>query len=114
MKQSDHRPVVSVIEVEVMAVDKAKRADIFAEIIRQLGPADATVILRADDPSVFQAEENDDIILQQLSGCGMVILVRHLGDQLWVTFRDGLSALAATQLRTIQVQKMKKNAKITG
>ncbi|CAG7722785.1 unnamed protein product [Allacma fusca] len=103
LKQSDHRPVVSVIEIEVVAVDDRKRTQTFAEIVKQLGPADATVILRSQDPAVFQAAENDDKILEELSSCGTVILVRHLGDQLWVTFRDGLSALAACKLETIQV-----------
>jgi hypothetical protein len=46
LKQSDHRPVVSVIDIEAFAVDERKRDSIFHDVIKQLGPADATVILR--------------------------------------------------------------------
>jgi len=103
LKQSDHRPVVSVIEIEAFAVDERKRDQVFGEVVRQFGPPDATVILRAEDPAVFHDEDSDEIILGQLAGCGAVILVRHLGDELYITFSDGLAALAACQLRTIQV-----------
>jgi len=104
LKQSDHRPVVAVIEVEAFSVDEEKREKVFAEVIQQLGPADGTIILQADDPSVFANEYYDEIILSQLTGCGTVILVRHIGPELWISFKDGISALAAARLETIQVR----------
>lgn len=103
LKQSDHRPVVSVIEVEAFAVNEAKRDQVFAEVVKQLGPPDATIILTADNPQVFDEEESDEIILNELSGCGTVILIRHIGEEVWITFKDGFSALAAVKLETIQV-----------
>lgn len=103
MKQSDHRPVVCVIEVEAFAVNEAKRDQVFAEVVRQLGPPDATIILRSDSSRVFDEEESDEIILNELSGCGNIILIRHIGDEVWITFKDGFSALAAVKLEYIQV-----------
>jgi len=103
LKQSDHRPVVSVIQVDAFAVDERKRDQTFSEVIKQFGPPDATVILSSEDSSVFYCEDSDEIILHELSCCGDVILVRHLGDELWITFSDGLAALAASRLQTIQV-----------
>lgn len=104
LKQSDHRPVVAVIEVDAFAVDERKRDKIFQDVIKQLGPADATVILTSDDSAAFEYEDSDQIILNELSCCGDIILVRHLGTELWITFKDGVSALAANQLETIQVR----------
>ncbi|XP_021962271.1 synaptojanin-1 isoform X2 [Folsomia candida] len=103
LKQSDHRPVVAVIEIDAFAVDERNRDRIFKDVIKQLGPADATVILTADDPAAFESDDSDQIILNELSCCGDIILVRHLGTELWITFKDGVSALAAIQLETIQV-----------
>jgi phosphatidylinositol-bisphosphatase len=103
LKQSDHRPVVSVIEIEAFMVDERKRDKIFTEVVQQLGPPDATIVLTCDDPAVFLEDETDEIILRELSLCGQVILVRHMGNEIRVTFSEGLGALAAVQLRTIQV-----------
>lgn len=103
LKQSDHRPVVSVIEIEAFMVDERKRDKVFTEVVQQLGPPDATVILSSQDPSVFHEEDSDEMILRELSVCGQVILVRHVEHEFRVTFSDGLGALAACQLRTIQV-----------
>lgn len=94
---------MSVIQVDAFAVDEKKRDQVFNEVIKQFGPPDATVILSSEDPSVFHSEELDEIILHELAGCGDVILVRYLGKELWITFSDGLGALAAHQLGTIQV-----------
>ncbi|ODN00591.1 Synaptojanin-1 [Orchesella cincta] len=103
LKQSDHRPVVSVIEVEAFAVDEAKRDKVFAEVVKQLGPPDATIILKSDSPEVFEDEESDEVILNELSGCGTVILIRHINEEVWITFKEGFAALAAAMLETIQV-----------
>jgi hypothetical protein len=103
LKQSDHRPVVAVIEIEAFSVEERKREKIFQEVIKQLGPSDATVILIAEDSCVFEHEDSDQIILNELNGCGDIIFYRHFGTEVWITFKDGVSALAATQLQSIQV-----------
>lgn len=94
---------MSAIDVEAFAVDEAKRDEVFAEVVRQLGPPDATVILKCDDARAFEDDESDEIILNELSGCGTIVLIRHLGDEVWITFKDGFSALAAVKLEVLQV-----------
>ncbi|XP_015607429.1 synaptojanin-1 [Cephus cinctus] len=107
LKQSDHRPVIALIDIDVYRVDPEKREHVFREVIQDLGPPDGTIIVRA-------VEENDDIdsvfddsfmmaLLQDLSHIGEVILVRFVGETIWVTFRDGQSALAAVRKGMTQV-----------
>lgn len=107
LKQSDHRPVVAIIDVDVHMVDPLKRETVFKEVIEDLGPPDGTIIVKA-------TEESDDIdsvfddnfmlaLLQELSHIGEVILVRFVGETIWVTFRDGQCALSAARKGMTQV-----------
>ncbi|XP_012252471.2 synaptojanin-1 [Athalia rosae] len=108
LKQSDHRPVMAIIDVDVHQVDVEKREKVFKEVIEDLGPLDGTIIVKAvedgteDMDSVF-----DDsfmmALLQDFSHIGEVILVRFVDDTIWVTFRDGQCALAAANKGTTQV-----------
>ena len=45
LKQSDHRPVVALLEVEVRRVDAARRRATFERLVQQAGPPDASVLL---------------------------------------------------------------------
>ena len=45
LKQSDHRPVVALLEVDVRQVDPQRRHDTFERLVQQAGPPDASVIL---------------------------------------------------------------------
>ncbi|XP_057324053.1 synaptojanin-1 [Microplitis mediator] len=107
LKQSDHRPVIAIIDVDVHVVDPEKREAVFKEVIEDLGPPDGTIIVKA-------TEESDDIdsvfddnfmlaLLQELSHIGEVILVRFVGETIWVTFRDGQCALSAARKGMTQV-----------
>ena len=44
LKQSDHRPVIAVLDVQARAVDKLKREQVITDIVSNLGPSDGTVI----------------------------------------------------------------------
>lgn len=46
LKQSDHRPVIAIINVEIYQVDERRRSLVFMEVIQDLGPPDATVIIQ--------------------------------------------------------------------
>ncbi|XP_043279076.1 synaptojanin-1 [Venturia canescens] len=107
LKQSDHRPVIAFIDVDVHSVDPDKREKVFREVIQDLGPPDGTIIVKSE-------VENDDTdgafddsfmmaLLQDLSHIGEVILVRFVGETIWVTFRDGQCALAAARRGMTQV-----------
>ncbi|XP_046745779.1 synaptojanin-1 isoform X2 [Diprion similis] len=108
LKQSDHRPVIAIIDIDVHQVDVEKRKRVFEEVIQDLGPPDGTIIVKAVDDG---SEEMDSVfddsfmmaLLQDFSHIGEVILVRFVEDTIWVTFRDGQCALAAVNKGTTQV-----------
>ena len=106
MKQSDHRPVIAIIEVDIHQVNENKRNNVFREVIRDLGPPDATVIVglneSCDDDNIFD-DEFMNALVQNLSEIGEIILVRFVSDTIWITFRDGRSALAAVQKGVIKI-----------
>lgn len=107
LKQSDHRPVIATIDIDVHCVDPEKRERVFKEVIEDLGPPDGTIIVKAmeeleDMDSVF----DDNLmfaLIQDLSHIGEAILVRYVGETIWVTFRDGQCALAAAKKGMTQV-----------
>jgi synaptojanin len=103
LKQSDHRPVVAILDIEYSTIDLDKRSRVFNEVIKDLGPPDATVVVQAVDQ---HSEEDEDSIydenvtaalVQELAEIGEVTLVRFVGETMWVTFKDGQAALAAVK-----------------
>lgn len=46
LKQSDHRPVLAVLDAEVLKVDEAKRGQIFEDSLSLVGPPDGSVMLK--------------------------------------------------------------------
>lgn len=108
LKQSDHRPVIAILEVEVLQVSYTKCMEVFYEVVKDLGPPDASIIVQPmeeidSDESVF----DDNVmaaVLQELATIGEVTLVRFIDEQsLSITFRDGQNALAAAQKGQISV-----------
>lgn len=107
LKQSDHRPVVAVIDIEAHMVDVEKRMQIFYQVISDLGPPDGTIIIHYEGSQDSDETIFDDslmmAILQELSQIGEVILVRFVADTMWITFRDGQCALTAAAKKCVQV-----------
>lgn len=113
LKQSDHRPVIAIIDVEVFQLDVDQRQLVFKEVIQDLGPPDATIIVYLE----AQAETNEytstiydenvtSSLIQELSKFGEITLVRYVDDQMWITFRDGQSALNAVKMGNIIVSDL--------
>lgn len=107
LKQSDHRPVIAWVDVDVHSVDPENREKVFREVIQDLGPPDGTIIVKSEVESDDADGAFDDsfmmALLQDLSHIGDVILVRFVGETIWVTFRDGQCALAAARRGMTQV-----------
>lgn len=109
LKQSDHRPVIAIIEIEVCKIDPERRDKVFYEVIGDLGPPDGTIIIQceSDVEPDSQGQIFDDnlmmALLQDLAQIGQVILVRFVADTMWATFRDGQCALAAAAKKTVKV-----------
>ncbi|XP_061517465.1 synaptojanin-1 [Anopheles gambiae] len=115
LKQSDHRPVIAMIDIEVHYIDPERRSTVFGDVIRDLGPPDGTILIQACSPSAAGTDSGDEdegsiydenlmaALIQELTQIGEVTLVRFVGDTMWVTFRDGQSALTAAQKRSVLV-----------
>lgn len=130
LKQSDHRPVIAIIDIEIFQIDQHLRQKVFGEVIQFLGPPDATIVIHVSFafefkmlyvivgliyPQAEQATHDDDedssiydedvmaALLQELTQIGEVTLVRYVGETMWITFRDGQSALTAVQKRSVCV-----------
>ena len=112
LKQSDHRPVIAIIDIEIHEIDKQKRSGVFNDVIKDLGPPDGTILIQAMAPDAPDSDDEEGSIydenlmsalLQELTQIGEVTLVRFVGDIMWVTFRDGQSALTAANKRQVQV-----------
>lgn len=102
LKQSDHRPVIAILEIEVLQVSNTKCMEVFYEVVKDLGPPDASIIVQPfDDNSGDESVFDDNVmsaVLQELATIGEVTLVRFIDEQsLSITFREGQHALAAAQ-----------------
>lgn len=109
LKQSDHRPVIAIIDIEIYQVDALLRNSVFYEVIKKLGPADSTIMVQGE--TEFEPDEHGQVyddrllnaLLQELAHIGEVVLVRFIADTIWITFRDGQSAVNAAEKKSIQV-----------
>lgn len=116
LKQSDHRPVIAIIDIEISQIDVERRKLVFHDVVTHLGPPDATIVIHADPPSsdTTTNASDDDVggiydedlmaaLIQELAQIGEITLVRYVGETMWITFRDGESALTAVQKKSVCV-----------
>lgn len=97
LKQSDHRPVTAVIDIEVHEVDEEKQAEIFSQVIRSSGPPDATVVIYSINKSLYADEGFKTCLLDNLSQYGEVVVLRQVEDLIYVVFKDCYAAMLAGQ-----------------
>nr|XP_023020444.1 synaptojanin-1 [Leptinotarsa decemlineata] len=100
LKQSDHRPVIAIIDIEARKINEDKRQQVFYEVIADMGPPDATIIVHCEDaPQNEDSSVFDDnlvmTLLEDFAQFGETILVRFVADTMWITFRDGQAVLEA-------------------
>ncbi|CAL8364031.1 unnamed protein product [Lota lota] len=100
LKTSDHRPVMAVMDVEILEVDPEARHQVYKEVIALQGPPDGTVLvsLCSSGPNDFFDDALIDELLDKFTTFGEVILIRFVEEKMWVTFLEGYSALAALSL----------------
>ena len=48
LKQSDHRPIMAVLDIDVLKLNSRKREDVFTEELAEIGPPDGNVILQVN------------------------------------------------------------------
>jgi synaptojanin len=52
LKQSDHRPVLGIVDIEVMRILPEEREKVFADALESVGPPDGSVLLQVSVLSV--------------------------------------------------------------
>ncbi|XP_013387463.1 synaptojanin-1 isoform X2 [Lingula anatina] len=103
LKVSDHRPVIALLDIEVLAVDEKRREEIYKNVISNQGPPDGTVVISMADGGEFDDQSVDDV-LNLVAEAGEVILVRFVGDDMLLTFKNGKNALSALKYDQFTVQ----------
>uniref|UniRef100_A0A671RIE6 Synaptojanin-1 n=1 Tax=Sinocyclocheilus anshuiensis TaxID=1608454 RepID=A0A671RIE6_9TELE len=100
LKTSDHRPVVAIIDVDILEVDPEARHQVYKEVIALQGPPDGTILvsLCTSGPDDYFDDALIDDLLDKFAHFGEVILIRFVEEKMWVTFLEGYSALAALSL----------------
>ncbi|XP_070700363.1 synaptojanin-1 isoform X2 [Pempheris klunzingeri] len=100
LKTSDHRPVVSIIDVDILEVDPEARHQVYKDVIALQGPPDGTILvsLCSSGPDDYFDDALIDELLDKFAQFGEVILIRFVDEKMWVTFLEGYSALAALSL----------------
>nr|XP_046265976.1 synaptojanin-1 isoform X2 [Scatophagus argus] len=100
LKTSDHRPVVAIMDVDILEVDPEARHQVYKDVIALQGPPDGTILvsLCSSGPEDYFDDPLIDELLDKFAQFGEVILIRFVEEKMWVTFLEGYSALAALSL----------------
>ncbi|XP_022594498.1 synaptojanin-1 isoform X1 [Seriola dumerili] len=100
LKTSDHRPVVAIMDVDILEVDPEARHQVYKDVIALQGPPDGTILvsLCTSGPDDYFDDALIDELLDKFANFGEVILIRFVEEKMWVTFLEGYSALAALSL----------------
>ncbi len=60
LKQSDHRPVIAILDIEISLIDVERRDQVFRQVILDLGPPDATIVIQAEAKQSEDSEDEED------------------------------------------------------
>ncbi|XP_066988662.1 synaptojanin-1 isoform X3 [Macrobrachium rosenbergii] len=116
LKQSDHRPVLAVIDVEGCTVLDSKLTSTYESVVASLGPSDCTVVVQppdkevqnlpagADTDEVFD-DETLEAVQEAMGTVGSVVLVRFVDNKVWFTFSDSQTALKAVARSPLKIGK---------
>uniref|UniRef100_A0A673K715 phosphoinositide 5-phosphatase n=1 Tax=Sinocyclocheilus rhinocerous TaxID=307959 RepID=A0A673K715_9TELE len=79
LKTSDHRPVVAIIDVDILEVDPDARHQVYKEVIALQGPPDGTILvsLCTSGPDDYFDDALIDDLLDKFAHFGEVILIRY-------------------------------------
>ncbi|KAK7574119.1 hypothetical protein V9T40_011310 [Parthenolecanium corni] len=107
LKQSDHRPVIAVLEIKIRRVEPKKREKVFQDVLQSVGPLDGTVVLKLINSNVNIATVSNDAFMtklfHELSRFGDLVLVRFVENVMLITFKEGRSALNAVARSPLQI-----------
>uniref|UniRef100_A0A8D3CWP7 phosphoinositide 5-phosphatase n=1 Tax=Scophthalmus maximus TaxID=52904 RepID=A0A8D3CWP7_SCOMX len=81
LKTSDHRPVVAIMDVDILEVDPEARHQVYKDVIALQGPPDGTILvsLCTSGPEDYFGDALIDELLDKFTNFGEVILIRLAG-----------------------------------
>ena len=109
LKQSDHRPILAIIDIEAYQVDVPKREALFDDALKVVGPPDGSVHLQFVNKDNFDVQNViDDHFMASLKEMleekvGKIRFTKFFKDMIWVAFMDHSKALEAVKLETVEV-----------
>ena len=112
LKQSDHRPVMAFIDIDILETNRNKARAVLEDVVGLVGPPDATVIVQVQGKSEQDEDQtswaDDETLLTSMltrvnQAAGDVLLIRFAQEGLLLTFRDGAAAIAAVGLSPLNV-----------
>lgn len=101
--------IVAEFAIDVLKVDENAREKVFKKVLEQMGPPDATIIVRIGENSseLFGTEIVTSVVKFLANKAGEIVLARFGDDHLRVIFRDGRCALDALRLSGEEVNGLK-------
>ncbi|KAK3594082.1 hypothetical protein CHS0354_040850 [Potamilus streckersoni] len=102
LKTSDHRPVMSLFDIEVLQVKEAAREAVFQDVLSTQGPQDGTVVISLAGGREFDDDVVDEIV-GTFSDIGDIILVRFIESDMWLIYKSGKLAMKALQYNQSQL-----------
>ncbi|KAK3880880.1 hypothetical protein Pcinc_014656 [Petrolisthes cinctipes] len=110
LKQSDHRPVLAIIDVEGRSVCPDQLSLAYESVVASLGPSDCTVVVQVrnlppgvEADSVFD-DETLEAVQEAMGAVGAVVLVRFVDNKIWFTFSDSQTALQAVSCTPLKIR----------
>ncbi len=83
LKQSDHRPILAVLDIEVLQLDEKRREAVFAEELKRIGPPDGAVVLQfenavaADVQAIVAAEDFMPALIEEVNKIGPTRMAKY-------------------------------------
>lgn len=103
LKTSDHRPIIALINIEVLHINGPKRLEIFQNLVAS-GPPDGTIIVQIESKSDPHLEDNfRNKIVNKLSR-GKIVNTRIVQRDIYMTFTEGKTALEALEYNNLEVE----------
>merc|ERR550534_504381 len=109
LKQSDHRPILAILDVEVHKVDSEKREKVFQEALKELGPPDGSIVLSFDDAigadlnEIFDEHFAESLKTKITEEFGDLRFIKFINEMIWVAFNNYKLALDAVEKGSIEV-----------
>ncbi|GFQ96247.1 synaptojanin-1 [Trichonephila clavata] len=104
LKTSDHRPIIALIDIEVLHINGPKRLEVFQNLIAS-GPPDGTIVVQIQNKRVDH--HLDDNLRNKIVGKlsrGKTVHTRIVQNDIYLTFTDGKTALEALEYNNLEVE----------